>query len=440
MTLSRRDFLKQGGAFAGIQILAPVVFRAGKAFAQTGPDPSTAARNRLIVIFQHGGNDGLNTVIPTADVNGTQRFSVYHKVRPSIAYKPDVTLPLDRGEDAEHALGLNPKLTTLHDLYKEDRVAIVQGVDYPNHSYSHFTSADIWESGRPDNSIDSGWIGRHLDRAGVGEGELRGVGIGYELPLTLRGRQRQGDVIGSIPMAFADIALEGSGARHGAYERFGDHPATEPLRRYAGRQARGSVGFVGKLRDESPSPATGNFLANALLTARTLLTGTYGVECVFVTHPGYDTHATQVPAHEALLSELDQAIEAFYFGTIAGQPVPGAGPADPNLAARTIIVTASEFGRRIGEAGGASAAGTDHGAAAPLFIVGPPSGSSSVGLVPGLHGDHPDMGTATLPADNLTMTADLRRVYQALLEGWLQDPDPGYASKYPAFPGLFRTT
>lgn len=436
--MKRREFIVGLGAVTGIRVLAPIVVRAGDALGQTLPDPATQARNRLVVIFLQGGNDGLNTVVPRGDVSGAPRYSVYRKVRPTIAYAPEQTLALDLPGDAGQSLGFNGKLKTLHGLYRDGRVAIVQGVDYPQHSYSHFVSTDIWQSGQPGRNPDSGWIGRHLDRAGIGEGELRGLGVGTELPLILQGEQRRGVELQTLPPRFADHGPLGD-PRHAAFAHFGQHPADEPLRRFAGTQAKVAVGLVDALQNvKAPSP-TGNRLADALLTARVLLEQNLGVECVFVVHAGgdggagYDTHAGQVAVHERLLTELDGAIEAFWLGSVAGKPT-GAGPIPAALASRTMVLTTSEFGRRIGEAGGAGVAGTDHGAAGPLFLIGP-AGSR---LVPGLHGDHPEMGTPTLPADNLTMTTELRRVYQALLQQWLADPDPGYESRYDPLRGLFK--
>src|SRR5687768_1291675 len=96
MTLSRRQFIAGLGSLAGVQLIGPVVVRAGAAFGQAAVDPASAARRRLVVVFQSGGNDGLNTVIPRGDVAGAARYSVYRKVRPSISYKPEEVLPLDR--------------------------------------------------------------------------------------------------------------------------------------------------------------------------------------------------------------------------------------------------------------------------------------------------------------------------------------------------------
>ena len=448
MALTRREFIGRMAVLAGSQVLPPIVFRAGDAFGQVEPDPASAERNRLVVIFQQGGNDGLNMVVPRGDISGAPRFSVYRKVRPALHYPPEQSLPLDLPGDADQMLGLNPSLSGLHRLYREGRVAVVQGVDYPNHNYSHFESTDIWHSGQPEEKPDSGWIGRHLDRAGVPPGELRGLGIGRELPLMLRGERSEGVEVESVnQMRFLDGVGAAGNARHLAFARYADHPITEPLRAFAGSQARQTVELVDRLQSIGQPPRTSNYLANALLTARVLMQDNLGVECVFVWHSGgqgvggYDTHSVQKATHERLMSDFDQGIEAFLFGTMNGQPVAGVnGPLAPEIANRTLILSVSEFGRRIGENGSGENAGTDHGAAAPVFVVGPPAGAPAPGgtrLTPGLHGDHPDMGSVALPADNLRMTVDLRKLYQSALQQWLGNPDPDYEASYQPLASLF---
>ena len=434
MSISRRQFVV--GAGAGV--LAPVAIRTVGAIGAVGPHPSTRTRNRLVVVFLFGGNDGLNTVVPRGDVRGAPRYSVYRKVRPEIAYLPNQVLPLDRPDDRSELMGLNAQLRTVHNLYKAGRLAIVQGVDYPNHNYSHFESADIWQSGTVEYGAGTGWLGRHLDRAGIGEGELRGVGIGRDIPLILRGQKRSGIGIASIGgTTFRDGAGGAADAAHKAFAGFGRHPAAEPIRHFAGRQAASTVAVVDTLRQAPRPPQTQTDIAASMLTARVLLEQDLGVECVFLTTDGYDTHTGQRALQERLLRDLDQGVEAFYNGTIGGQPL-GVGNLKPDVANRTLIMVVSEFGRRIGENGGGDGAGTDHGAAAPVLMIGPPGkGSRGRRLVGGLHGHHPKMGTTALPADNLAMTVDLRRVYESVLRNWLGTSDPAYGKRYPALGGLF---
>jgi uncharacterized protein (DUF1501 family) len=465
MTITRREFVKGAGTAAGAIALAPLLGRA----AYADVDPQTATRRRLVVIDLGGGNDGLNMVVPRTG----PRRDVYQQVRPTIGLAASSLLPLDRGGADDGSVGLHPNLPTLHRLYRDSRLAVVQGVDYPNHNYSHFTSNDIWQAGNPDNIADAGWLGRHLDRVGVATTEVRAVAIGGAgLAHALRGRTYSGAQVNSLGEThFADGAAALGGARHAVYGRYEQHTAAEPVRHYYGELCAGVVALDAETRGLT-APAPGG-LANLLMTARTLLSANLGVEIVFVSTGGYDTHANQLTTQAGLFSDLDQALEAFFFGTKAGVPVtlggnagnglpgpagttgtPGTpiGPLDPALAERTLVMTFSEFGRRIGE----NAGGTDHGAAAPMLFVGPPApaaGSGTPYLVPGLHGEHPDVGTTTLPADNLGMTTDLRGVYQAVLTKWLDDPtgprpdegDPEFRLSGPSleadgsFAGLFAT-
>jgi uncharacterized protein (DUF1501 family) len=416
MGVSRRTFLKGAGAVAGLQVAGPFL---GRAMADS--DPQHTARRRLIVVDLGGGNDGLNTVVP---LSGPNR-DVYDKVRPTIALAPSSLHPLDRGGRDDGTVGLHPSLVTLHQLYQAGRVAVVQGVDYPNHSYSHFTSNDIWQAGNPDNYGDAGWLGRHLDRTGVTSGELRAVGIGGDLPHALRGRVHSGCQINSLAAThFTEKVNALSAARHEVFARFAEHRTSEPDRHTYGTLCASVVELDTATRG-LVAPAPGG-LANDFLTARTLLAADLGVEVVFISTKGYDNHANQLSLHAQRLTDLDQAIEALYLGTKGGVPVNDAaglpiGPLPAHLADRTMVMTFSEFGRRIGE----NASGTDHGAAAPMLFVAPPAppaGSGQVTLVPGLHADHPPMGSVTLPADNLAMTTDVRSVYQAVLTHWLDDP------------------
>jgi uncharacterized protein (DUF1501 family) len=428
MALTRRRFVQAAGGAAAAHALLPAVARVGEAFAHASPSPASAARNRLVVIHLYGGNDGLNTVIPTAG----RAYDVYRKVRPAVSYTPKQTLPLDLAADRAHHLGLNAQLKTLHKLYRQGRVAIVQGVDYPDHNYSHFVSGDIWHSGEPGQAPESGWLGRHLDRHGPKPGELRGVGIGYELPLMLRGRQRAGVEIASIAATrFGDGTATVADARHDALALFGHHAASEPLRRFAGNGARQAVDLVDVLAKVPPAKSTGSGLGDGMLTARSLLNIDIGVEVLFLGVGGYDTHTGQRSQHELLLRDLDRSLEAFFLGTYGGKSL-GVGALPAKLASRTVVMVMSEFGRRIGENGSGAGAGTDHGAAAPVLLVGPKGR-----VVPGLHGEHPTLGTTKAPADNLAMTTDVRRLYQTVLTGWLHDPDPLYDRMTP-LRGLFR--
>jgi uncharacterized protein (DUF1501 family) len=441
-TLSRRQVLRGAATVAGMQVLSPFVFR-GNAFGEV--DPATQNRLRLVLIDFFGGNDGLNTVVP---MSGSIR-DVYTSVRGSLALPAETLLPLGAVDGGE--VGLNPNLDHLYGLWQQDRVAVVQGVDYPNHDYSHFESDDIWQSGFIQGKPSSGWLGRHLDRTGIADGELRGVAINSDrVPLALQGDDQRGEQINSVyDTQFSDGGATGyPGKRHDAFAGYA--AATDPLGAHYGAMCAKAHDLA--IRTAGLASARPGGLANHMLTARTLMTANLGVEVVVITIGGFDTHDNQEAAHAALMRDIDQGIEAFFLGTrddvpitLNGTPI---GPLPQQLAERTLVMTFSEFGRRIGQNG----TGTDHGAAAPMFLIGPPAPAAGSGLVtlnPGLHRDHPGMGSTTLPADNLGMTTDVRAVYQAVLTNWLNDatgPSPdegdpvfqigGYESDG-SLPGLF---
>ncbi|HVF03971.1 MAG TPA: DUF1501 domain-containing protein [Frankiaceae bacterium] len=434
MALTRRQLIAGAGGAAAAHTLLPAVGRVGEAFGKAPVNPRAARRNRLVVLHLVGGNDGLNTFVPRSG----KKADVYRKVRPTLAIPASKTLRMDRFGDAEHHLGLNPLLRSLYRLYLRGRVAVVQGVDYPGHVYSHFDAIDNWHAGTPGRGRGAGWIGRHLDRVGVRPGELRAVGIGNELPLLLRGERRSGSQVHSIAATrFADGTAGIADARHDALALFQNHAANEPLRRVAGRGGREAADLVDLFSRVRATKSTGVPLADRMLTARSLLSLDLGVETVYLSAGAYDTHTHQKADHILRLKDLDAAIEAFFFGTVRGAPT-GQGALPGGLDSRTILMITTEFGRRVGENGSGAQAGTDHGAATPVILIGPSGrGATGTELVPGFHGDHPPMGSTRAPADNLAQTMDMRRVFQSVLDDWFNDPDPIYRP-YGRVPGLFR--
>lgn len=446
MALTRRRLIQNAGVLAGASAM-PIVFRGSAAYADV--DPATAQRKRLVVIFLGGGNDGLNTVVPRGNVVGGARRDVYDAVRPVVNIPAADVLPLDRtaGDDA-HQVGLNNRLAFLNSMYQQDRLAVVQGVSYPGNSFSHFTSLDWWQSGTPGDSPDSGWLGRHLDRVGVPDGELRGVAISRDLPLILQGQESIGRINSAVAIESIPAVRFGDGSdanvefktRHDKYAGFSSYPTLEELGHFYGVRCSSARTLVTQMSTVTPPPNAGLHLANQLLTARTLMEENFGVETVFLQHYGpYDSHADQNIHHPTLMTDLDQGLEAFFLGTRGGVAT-GSGPISSFLAERTLVMVFSEFGRTHGDNG----LGTDHGIAGPVFLAGPPqpaAGSGATRLVPGLHGDHPNMGTVLLPSQYLNATTDMRKIYVSILGSWLSSPaDPYYTSTgITAFPGLFGT-
>ena len=363
---SRRDFIKQGliPVFAGSAV--PSVFANGVA-AAAADAPNAAPSDRILVLVQlAGGNDGLNTVIPFAD-------GAYHDARPTLRQDQGV-LPLN------NQVGLHPNLKGLKASFDAGQLAIVQGVGYPSPNLSHFASMSIWETANVNSGIGDGWLGRYLnylDKVGESPNHaLEGVSAGSLVPPELRS---------NTPVT----ALQ-------SLKTFRLQPVNEH-----GTQVdveNPLMKFYGAFKGAGPAPFGALFDATLKLVAETIVSG-LGVRVAHVTLGGFDNHAREKPVHDKLLLDLDQALAAFM------QDLQGHGFGD-----RVLVMTWSEFGRRVKENG---SAGTDHGTAAPMFLLGAP-------VKGGLYGQQPSLND--LDSGNLKFTTDFRSVYASVLEGYLQAP------------------
>jgi uncharacterized protein (DUF1501 family) len=392
MSRSRRDFLKSalGGATllsAGLSAPEFLIRSARAAAGQTG--------DRVLVVVQlGGGNDGLNTVIPFAD-------EAYAKNR--IALR----IPAEQVLKVNDQIGLHPRMTGLARLLEEGRLAIVQGVGYPNPDRSHFRSMDIWHSARPDaTTFDEGWLGRMLDAAPREDGaDVPAVHLGGDrLPLALVARQTavpSFDSLASFRLRTESGALPAESLRALAQTgAAGEPPLVDFLRRgtlAAYDSSQQVQAALAQERSATDYPAFG--LAARLKTIAQLIDAGLSTPVYYVSLDGFDTHANQAAAHTALLGELSDSLAAFTDDLAAR------GHLD-----RVTVMTFSEFGRRVDEN---ASAGTDHGAAAPLFLLGG-------GVKPGPVGEHPSL--TDLDQGDLKFHTDFRRVYATLLDGWLRCP------------------
>lgn len=418
MTVTRRDFLAAGlTSLAGGLIVPPIL---AKGVFAAGADGTQ--NNRVLVIVQlAGGNDGLNTVVPYAD-------PAYASARPTIGVHPESILHLD-GQT-----GLNGALSGLKSLYDAGQLAIVRGVGYDNPTYSHFENLYVWEYADPARRRTEGWLGALLAHQTRSAQPLTACALGEaSTPAELRA---QGATVTSM-QTLSSYVVRGSATQQrlaptlyrstpGAYGVLFDNALTtaeqgiaqlrssasySPRATYApavAAAAGGSPTAAGRSRDQ---------LGAALqLTARLIVTQP-AVKLCHVVISGFDTHQNEVAVQTALLTELDAAIAGFMKDIAAhGQ------------AGRVVLMTWSEFGRRVKEN---ASSGTDHGAAAPLFIVGAP-------VRGGLYGEQPSL-TSTIDGGNLKHTVDFRSVYQSLIGDWLQgDPASVLGGSFPRL-GLIRT-
>ncbi|MBV8195095.1 MAG: DUF1501 domain-containing protein [Candidatus Dormibacteraeota bacterium] len=389
--ITRRDFLATGICATTAGVIVPPVL-AKSVFAATIDGNHN---DRILVLLQMaGGNDGLNTVVPYSD-------PAYLSARPNVGIKPDSVLPLVNG------VGLNPAMPKLKALFDSGRLAIVQGVGYDNPTYSHFEGMSVWEHADPSRQQTDGWLGKLLASQIDTQGHpMTACALGeVTTPPELNASGATVSVIQSAPSyAIAGDAADQRAApalykrTPGIYGVLFDQALTTAQAgigavSQAARTYKPAVAYV-----SSTTPAAaGSIAASLQLTAEMIVTQP-GVKICHVVLGGFDTHQDENTRQNALLGELDTAVSAFV------QDIAAHG-----MAERVVLLTWSEFGRRIAENG---SGGTDHGAAAPVFVAGAP-------VKGGLYGEPPSL-TSTIDSGNLRYTVDFRSVYQAVIRDWLQ--------------------
>jgi uncharacterized protein (DUF1501 family) len=412
--LDRREFLKSAlvGISAGIYMPNIFVRALGTAMADGSRLALADGGDRTLIVVQlAGGNDGLNTVVPYQDGR-------YYSARPTLALRPETVIPLT----AE--LGLHPALSGLSRVWAEGRLAVVEGVGYDHPSLSHFEAMDIWQTADPQRGRQSGWLSKVVAGAVDSQGHpLGAVALGARLPPALCCPPNAAAVIEG-PEAFR-LAPDPkypalTAAREVALRRLYD--AYRPPAPYAALFESASVGAavgMAQLQQalESYRPAAEypqTALGTGLKLFAALVDRGLGLRVGYVIQGGYDTHAEQARTHEALLRGLGDALAAFYADLAAR------GHLD-----RVLVLTWSEFGRRVAENG---SRGTDHGTAAPMFVLG--------GRVRGgVYGSPPDLGR--LDNGNLRFETDFRAVYATVLQAWLgADPAEVLGRSFPTLPLL----
>jgi uncharacterized protein (DUF1501 family) len=394
MPISRRDFLLRSAGFVSVSALVPrwaVVgadrFEESVGAAQTG--------RTLVVLELMGGNDGLNTLIPYAD-------SAYPQVRSRIGIPVNAVLQLSG------TLGLNPVMTGIQALWNKNRVAIVEGVGYPNSSLSHFSSRDIWHTADPTLAQRRGWLGRWADAyIGSDADPLSCAAISQSLPLTLLA-----DNV-SVP-SFVSIASY-------QYSTDGTYPGdrSNKVNTFLAENAdtyeiENTVQGVSKLAGLAVSSsnilqsvgngyvAGGQYPTGSLGTGLELIAqiihANVGAQILYVTYGGFDNHAGEDKSHDGLVQTVSDGIQAFFDDLDAH-----------GKSHDVLLMTWSEFGRRVVDN---ASNGTDHGTSAPHFVVGD-------AVKPGIYGAAPSL-TNLDTNGNLLIQNDFRSYYGTILSDWLQ--------------------
>jgi len=407
--ISRRKAVIGGAAVLGLGALAPAFLTRTAHHLGAAPIAATTpGRTRSLVVIQlGGGNDGMNTVVPYSN-------DLYYQNRPTISVSQTDVLHLS----AE--VGLNPNLTDLKGMYDQGHVAIIQGVGYPNPNRSHFRSTDIWTSAVPEKDEHSGWLGRYVDAQCCGTDPKSGQ------PTPPTNDFLALDVQPSLSPAFwtqhalvpaldnldrftyqtdshhADQRDAELAAFRAIYSKKPGSEAYEALLNHAGVTALDASETLHKAtaayqpRVLFPT----NPLANSLKTVAQLINADLGTRVYYVSMGGFDTHANQKKAQDTLLKTFGASLNAFLQELEASERM-----------GDVMVMVFSEFGRRVHENGGR---GTDHGTAAPMFVLGG-------GIKGGIYGSHPSL--TDLDHGDLKYSIDFRSVYATILHDWLEaDP------------------
>ncbi|MGV6815484.1 MAG: DUF1501 domain-containing protein [Phycisphaerales bacterium] len=415
---TRRAFLKSSAVLASAAITVPAFIQSSAyALPKPGAGLSSIAGvnedNILVIIQLSGGNDGLNTVVPYRDDN-------YHRLRPNLALNTDNLHILSaNGSHGASDLAFNGSMDGMRELYDEGQCAIVQGVGYPNPNRSHFTSTDIWHTADTSGRGD-GWIGKYIDAqcCGFGKGESGKpeqlhtleppISIGRQAPLALTGRHmmpvsfESADVFQWEGQAFSDDLVD-------LHHQLTDHPMNPDapgsnadfLTRTA-MDARISSETIRKAVAAEPLVKyPGSDLATQLSMIGSMIRAGMKTRVYYASFGSFDTHANQPSGHARLLRQFADAMRAFQ-KDLKAQGNDG----------RVTTMCFSEFGRRVAQN---ASNGTDHGTAAPMFLI----GSKVKG---GFHSRHPSL--TNLDNGDLKYTADFRSVYAELLDNWLDSKSP----------------
>ena len=418
---SRRLFLQHGMALLAATPTIPM-FLDSTAMAFAGPGASATQDSGkdgkiLVVVQLSGGNDGLNTVIPHGD-------DAYHRARPVIGKAPNDVLKID------NYLGLHPNLSPLKNLFDNGQMSILQGVGYPNPNRSHFRSMDIWQTADPESErATAGWLGRFFDSCCNGadpKAQLdasAGVCIGDIQPLAMKG-ERFSSLSFERPDSFRykgksvddyiDLnkptdstkvsTVEGSARRASERGKLIANVTEGDQLNFLSRTALDAQASSDRILRATGAHNPGvNYprgeFGEGLKTIAAMIRAELPTRVYYVSLGGFDTHANQQGRHDQLMQQLAQGIGAFMEDLKAQKNDE-----------RVMVMTFSEFGRRVSQN---ASGGTDHGAAAPLFLFGSR-------LKQGVIGKHPSL--TDLDSGDLKYSVDFRSIYASLLQNWLDTP------------------
>lgn len=378
--ITRRAFVSKTGLATMGGLFIPNFL---KAFEQGSPRPNS--NKKLIVIQWTGGNDGLNCVVP-------HQNDIYYQSRPTIAVPKDKVIKLT------DELGLNSKLSFLEKLYKDGDLSIINSVGYPNPDRSHFRSMDIWHTASDaDEFLSSGWLGRYLDY--YGNNTHHGIEMDDTLSLAMKGNQKAGLAMSNprqLHQTTNNELIQQIQKHHHNHEH--DEKVAYLYQTLGNTISSAQYIFEKSKTYRSTEDYPRSPIGKQMKQIAELIVGGADTQIYYINYSGFDTHVNQINKQERLLEGYNTALEALVKDLKKN-----------GVWEDTLIMTFSEFGRRVAENG---SRGTDHGQANNLYLMG---GGIKKG---GFYNQAADL--AKLNKGDITYEVDFRRVYATVLQDWLQ--------------------
>jgi uncharacterized protein (DUF1501 family) len=388
--MKRRDFIKQS-TLASSLFFVPSFVKAFENVATT-----KLGYKKLVIIQLAGGNDGLNTIIPYTN-------DLYYKNRPSLAISKENVLKVT------DEIGFHKNLAPLKNLYDQGNLTIINNVGYPNPNKSHFRSTDIWQSASNSNEyLTTGWLGRYIDQ--YGKAPYSGIELDDSLSLILKGKNLNGIATRNPKILYANTETP-------YFKKLINYQTEEHLSEH-------NLGYLYKTVIDAKSSAkyiyekTNTFkskmeypknpFGKQLKTTAEFINSHIESKVYYVSMGGFDTHASQATKQAKLLKTYSEAIAVFVEDLKKNDTFKD-----------TLIITFSEFGRRVKQNAGG---GTDHGAANNVFIIGDALNKK------GFYNEMANLDQLDKNGD-LIHTVDFRSVYATVLDKWLAVDDSKILNK-----------
>jgi len=388
--MDRRKFFKLTGTYTGGTLLLPSFLH-----AYSAQNTFLLHEKSVIFIQLNGGNDGLNTFIPFEN-------PLYYDLRPKIGIAKNDVVSKNKG------MAFHPALKGFATMQQAGDLSVIQNVGYPEPNRSHFRSQEIWQTASSANEyINEGWLGKYLDLQCKEHQPTAGINLDSIDNLALKGIQPNSITV-KDPNRFK--------IRNNSDEnlKLSENPQLDFVRKIANSVTEGSDEIQKALLNskiEISYPKTG--IAKNLEWIARLIKGNLNSKIYYTSLGGFDTHDNQLNIHQNKLSELNDAVYTLYSDLKQSQLLP-----------YVTIVVFSEFGRRVKDNGN----GTDHGTAAPMFVIGGNNKGNVIGNNPNLE---------DLDNGDLKHEIDFRSVYASILKQQLDFNPTLIGIKNTALNGLF---